>query len=212
MFKKVLLVSLSLFSLNTFAGLDVELELRHWVSQDNSVLSQDLDGDRNFFGSLSVENPIPLIPNVRYSYNGFETEQFEYTREDITFFYEIFDNDIIEVDLGFGLSRFSNGVYTPSGLGSEVDFEGYVPFVFGKQEFEIPMTDVKFFTDLMYTNINDSVYHDLTVGIGYEFEFVVVDVEFQAGYRTIEFELQDFDGISDEFSTDGFFLGLTVDF
>ena len=51
------------------------------------------------------EHPLPLFPNVEIRRSHSATQQFDNNRTDLTGYYQIFDNDWINLDVGLGAGR-----------------------------------------------------------------------------------------------------------
>jgi outer membrane protein len=199
------------FTASADVVLGADVELNYW-NQDSTFESTDQGSEASLFGSISFEHVIPLVPNIKYSFTSIDNDAFEYSKQDATLYYEILDNDIISVDLGVGVTHFGSGqIKALSGLPVN-DFEGVLPHIYAGAEIGIPMTGVTFYTDVSSTMINDSSVLDAAVGVRYDISLVAVEIGLQAGYKVVEFDMDDFDDLSFNMKTDGFYAGINLDF
>lgn len=201
------------FAASADVVLGADVELNYW-NQSSTIEPSiaDIDDEASLFGSVSFEHVIPLVPNVKYSFASIDNAAFEYSKQDATLYYEILDNDIVSVDLGVGVTHFGSGkIKALSGLPVD-DFEGVLPHIYAGAEIGIPMTGVTFYTDISSTMINDSSVLDAAVGVRYDISLVAVEIGLQAGYKVVEFDMDDFDDLHFNMKTDGFYAGINLDF
>ncbi|WED24518.1 TIGR04219 family outer membrane beta-barrel protein [Vibrio sp. JC009] len=206
-----LLVAASAFSVQADTLMGGDVEVNAW-QQDYTYAGND-DGDSTTYTfEASFEHPIPLIPNVKVAQSSVDANRFEYTKRDYTLYYEILDNSLVSVDVGAGATSLTDGKLTV--LGSEQDFEGYVPHLYGMAEVGIPATPISFFAKGTGIAYEDNEMMDLAAGVKYEIGLGLVGLELQLGYRTQTFKLEGFDDLSVDLDTEakGFYAGANLDF
>ncbi|TEW45750.1 TIGR04219 family outer membrane beta-barrel protein [Psychromonas algicola] len=161
----------------------------------------------------SLEHFIPLIPNPKISRSSVEGKYYEYTKTDATLYYEFFDNDLISIDAGVGLTQLTDGSVRDDTLG-DLDFSGVIPHLYAAAEVGIPFTP--FFVYAKGTGISyaDNEMLDASVGVKFSVPLVLINLEFQGGYRTQTFNLVGYDSlnIAVDAETSGLFAGVNIDF
>ena len=188
-----------------------EFEVNYWA-QSSTASSMgnivSLSDTENYALEATFEHPIPLLPNLKTAYSVVDNNLFSYNKTDITFFYEIFDNDLVSVDLGAGASVFSNS----SIVG--VEFSGVLPYIYVMAELGIPATPLFLYTKANILSIGSNTFMDYQAGLKYEIGLYALDFEVQAGYRQQDLNFKDFGDLAMEadMKTDGFFAGITLDF
>lgn len=208
--------------------------------------SQDFNFDDETFVSYyaAFEHPVPLVPNIKLKYTELElngsallTDTFSFkdsnyvvgsavnsasdlTHVDYIFYYEIFDNDLVSIDLGLNAKQFDgdivvNGKTQQNGdnVTEKVNFSGVVPLAYGRAEAGLPFTGLSVFFEGSFLAIDDSKVQDYQVGVAWEFiDSLAVDVAVKAGYRSIVLELDDVDDITTDIDASGPFAGIQVHF
>jgi outer membrane protein len=158
------------------------------------------------FASATIEHPVPLIPNFKLSLSEVNSDAYEYTKIDYTAYYEILDNDAISIDVGLGISQFEGGKYLSQ------SFSGATPHAYFDAEVALPFLNTTLYTDIHYLNYDGNQITDAIAGLRYDFNLVAVDLGLKAGYRVQSFDAKDFDDLSFDLKTDGYFVGLHADF
>ena len=193
---------------------------------------------------VALEHPIPLIPNIKIKRNELEVmgnttleSSFEFgdidfqvgskadtisdlSHNDYVLYYEIFDNDLVSIDLGFNIKDIDGtisvtGSENTSGqsITEEVDFSGYVPLGYAAAEVGLPMTDFSVFFEGSLLSIDDSKIQDFQVGVAWEvIDNMAVDVAVKLGYRSLLLELDDVDDVTTDLEVKGPFMGVQVHF
>ncbi|WP_166109629.1 TIGR04219 family outer membrane beta-barrel protein [Pseudoalteromonas sp. Z9A5] len=207
---------------------------------------QDFDFEDETFVSYyaALEHPVPLVPNIKlkytelelngdavigetFSFNGstFDTNRKVNTVSDLShidyiLYYEIFDNDLISIDLGLNAKQF-DGEITVKYDDDERDvsqvetknFSGFVPLAYGRAEAGLPFTGLSVFFEGSFLAIDDSKVQDYQVGVAWELiDNLAVDVAVKAGYRSMVLELDDVDDVTTDIDASGPFVGLQVHF
>ena len=190
---------------DTLLGTDLEVGV--WSPSYDSSLNGSISGDdTSVFASATIEHPVPLLPNFKLSLSEVNNDTYEYTKIDYTAFYEILDNDAISIDVGLGISQFEGGKYLSQ------SFSGATPHAYVDAELALPFLNSTLYTDIHFLNYDGNQITDAIAGLRYDFNLVAVDLGLKAGYRVQSFDAKDFDDLSFDITTDGYFVGLHADF
>ncbi len=200
--------------------------------------------DENFTSFyVALEHPVPLIPNMKFKHNeidisgtttldsGFSfggsdfqvntpaTTIGDFSHNDLILYYEIFDNDLFSIDLGFNVKDIDGNI---SVKGQTLDlvevsetqsFSGYVPLGYAAAEAGLPFTGFSVFFEGSLLAIDDSKIQDYQVGVAWEFvDNMAVDIAVKFGYRSLLLELDDVDDVTTDLEIQGPFAGLQVHF
>lgn len=212
--------------------------------KNNSAQNFNFKDDTFISYYAALEHPVPLIPNIKLKYteldlNGSalldDTFSFngsnyvvgtnvnsisELTHIDYILYYEIFDNDLLSIDLGLNVKQF-DGDITVSGVTQQgganitevVEFSGFVPLAYARTEVGLPFTGLSVFFEGSLLAIDDSKIQDYQMGIAWEFiDNLAIDVAVKAGYRSMTLELDDIDNINTNIDASGPFAGIAVHF
>ena len=218
--KKILLASL-ITSISCTASADFlfggDIEANVW--QQNQTFMGNTSGDLEdsqhaYTFEASIEHFIPLVPNPKIAISSIDGDDYKYTKRDFTLYYEFLDNDLISVDAGAGVTQLSDGSIRNTSTSSWENFDGYIPHLYAAVEIGIPATP--FFVYAKGTGISfaDNEMKDFSVGLQYSIPMYLMDIEIQGGYRSQEFNLVGYEGLDLDMDakTDGFFVGVNIDF
>ena len=205
---------------------------------------QDFNFEDETFTSYyaALEHPIPLVPNIKLKYtelelNGSATldDTFEFgdvafttgttastisdlSHIDYILYYEIFDNDLVSIDLGVNAKQFDGdivvtGISNGQATTETVDFSGFVPLVYGRAEVGLPLTGFSVFFEGSLLAIDDSKVQDYQAGIAWALlDNLAVDLDIKAGYRQMTLELDDIDDLYTNIDASGPFAGVQIHF
>jgi outer membrane protein len=212
--------------------------------QDNAAQNFNFEDETFVSYYAALEHPVPLVPNIKlryteleltgstrldqnFSFNGKDyvtqtniNSVSDFNHIDYTLYYEIFDNDLISIDLGVNAKQF-DGAVTVTGTTLQgdvnhtetVEFSGFVPLAYGRAEAGLPFTGLSVFFEGSFLAIDDSKLHDYQMGIAWEFiDNLAIDVAVKAGYRSMVIELDDVDDITTDIDASGPFAGIQVHF
>lgn len=179
---------------------------------------------QDIFFKAYLEHPFPLFPNIKLGYTTLshdgsssvedfswgdveivETENINSSLSldimDVTLYYEFLDN-WAEVDAGLTARYIKGdmGVSTNS-QHDAVDFSIWIPMLYGKARFNLPITDLS-----LQLEANAISYWDLTA---YDYELsarytLVMGIGIEAGYKSFHL---DSDGLVNRFNADMDFSG-----
>lgn len=187
---------------------------------------------------VALEHPIPILPNIKVRENELVTQgtvtltqdfmyngqgyaagstlgsSIDLSHTDFTLYYEIFDNDLLTVDLGVTAKKV-DGLLAVRDAQSEnrLQSDGWIPTGYAQVRVGIPATDLTIYGLANAVSVVDSSIRDVEAGIEYRLiENLAVDLNLQLGYRDITIELDDLDGIYSDLQFKGPYLGLEVHF
>ncbi|RUO75161.1 TIGR04219 family outer membrane beta-barrel protein [Idiomarina seosinensis] len=169
---------------------------------------------------VALEHPVPLLPNIKIRQNSLDVENpfgsndSSFDNTDYTLYYEIFDNDIVAIDVGLNGKQFDGtaGVQVGDTLLSR-DFSGVIPTAYGAARIGLPFTNWTVTGEAKAISFNDSELHDVQAAIEYRLiDNLAVDISISAGYRSMKVELDDVDNLYSDLNFDGPFLALDVHF
>lgn len=190
----------------------------------------------------ALEHPVPLVPNIKLKYtelemmgsttlnqsfnyggssfsaNGKATTRTDLSHVDYILYYEIFDNDLVSIDLGLNAKRFDGdvsvtGTVSGNSKTETLSFSGFVPLAYGRAEVGLPFTGLSVFAEGSLLAIDDSKIQDYQAGIKWEFvDNLAVDMALRVGYRSLVLELDDIDDLYTNIDASGPFAGLQLHF
>ncbi|MDM7861431.1 TIGR04219 family outer membrane beta-barrel protein [Alteromonas sp. ASW11-36] len=209
-------------------------------SDESNVTQFGFDSETNSSFYAALEHPIPLIPNLKvinttmdtsgntvltssFTFDGelftADTDVFtdvQLTTTDFILYYEIFDNDLVSIDLGVN-GKYVDGSLlvsdSASSLTAEQAFTGIVPMGYSRVAFGLPFTGLGVYAEGSYLSFDDNTVSDFQVALTYSFiESLALDMTLQVGYRDTTVELEDLDDIYTDLSFDGAFAGIEFHF
>ena len=221
---------------------DIHLKAYHWQTEysgeigqgENTASFDDLgfeDEDTSSF-SLTLRHSIPVIPNVKIQQttldtenSGTLTETFEFedlsfsasedvttnldlSHFDVTAFYSLFYLDIGITGRNFDTE--SSIVGSTSGSATAT-LDGWLPMFYLGVHADLPFTGLYVDANLNTVSYDGNGLQDLSAALGYKLGNIF-PLTAEAGYRKMSLELEDLDGIEGDFTIDGWFLSLGLDF
>ncbi|MCL1074808.1 TIGR04219 family outer membrane beta-barrel protein [Shewanella dokdonensis] len=182
---------------------------------------------------LAIEHPIPFLPNLKIRENHLEEDGtladadmsfsgIHYTGEtytnvdlgntDFIGYYELLDNDILSLDVGAAYKKFDGSIRVYQGSKSAtLELSKGVFMGYANAELGLPGSGLFAYADIL-TGIDESSVYDYQLGLGWQFDGIALDTRIHAGYRTFNFDVNDFDGASADMKFDGVFAGVEVVF
>lgn len=196
------------------------------------------DDEQQGSAYIAFEHPIPLFPNVKVRQNDLVTDGSQVLSEDFsfvgtsfaantlvnytadlshtdyTFYYELFDNDLVSFDLGVTAKRVDGSIEVRGQQALQgQSTDGWIPTLYSQVRVGIPATDLTLYGLANAVSIEDSKVEDYEVGVEYRaVENLAVDVNLQLGYRVFNVELDDLDGIYSNLEYKGPYLGIELHF
>ena len=173
---------------------------------------------------LTLEHPIPLLPNIRYQnidldssgfssssgffyegqpYVGPVTSTFDLSHDDIVLYYEILDN-WINLDIGLDVKIFDGEVALSSGSSSTtVPIDETIPLLYLSARFDLPFSGFYIGADFSGADISDNSLEDISIVLGYESNS---GLGFEGGYKKFSLELNDVTDVNADLEYDGIYL------
>ena len=175
--------------------------------------------------SLSIEHPVPGLPNVRYqgynlnsssssnlanpitfegtAYNGNINSTLDLSHNDIVLYYELLDN-WVNLDLGLDLKFFDGKVAISDNTNtSTVDVDETIPMLYLSARFDLPLNGMYIGANIQQLSLGDSSAEDSTLLIGYESKS---GLGIEGGIKTFSLELEDANNLDTNLEYDGIFL------
>lgn len=178
-----------------------------------------LDDESNNFYAVTLEHPIPILPNIRLSRTEVEvkettdindsftfegvtyplsdrvTTDADLSHTDATLYYEVLDN-WVSLDIGLNFRQFDEGIIITSQSSgtAELDVDGVLPMIYAAVKFDLPISGLYISADASGISYKDSSIMDYKVNIGYESS---IGLGIEGGLRTFDIDYEDEDD-SDE--------------
>ncbi|GIU01230.1 outer membrane protein [Sulfurovum sp. TSL6] len=178
--------------------------------------------EQDIFLKAYLEHPLPVIPNIKLgyttlshegsssvdnftwgdtTYNGTIASSLSLDMTDVTLYYEFLDN-WAETDAGLTLRYISGDMDVHSVEGSNVaDFSTWVPMLYGKVRFTLPVTDLSFQLEANAISYWDITAYDYELSARYT---LAMGVGLEAGYKAFHL---DSDDLINRFNADMDFSG-----
>lgn len=215
-------------------------------AQDGNLQSFNFEDETFTSYYAALEHPVPLVPNIKLKYTELELNGSTILDDDRSFsfggsdyvvgtqvgtvsdlshvdyilYYEIFDNDLVSIDLGVNAKQFDGDIVVTGtsqdggpNTTERVDFSGFVPLVYGRAEVGLPFTGLSVFFEGSLLAIDDSKVQDYQAGIAYALlDNLAIDLDVKAGYRSMTLELDDIDDIYTDLDASCPFAGIQIHF
>lgn len=194
-------------------------------------LSDDLDIDDPSQSSLvlSLEHPVPFLPNIRYqsidldsdgssalsaditfegeTYTAGETVRstFDLSHDDIVLYYEVLDN-WVNLDIGLDLKKFDGEVSMVGSTNtttSSIKVDETLPLLYLSARFDLPFSGFYVGADISSFSIDDSSADDITIKLGYESGS---GLGIEGGVKTFSLDLDDADDLDTDIEYDGAYV------
>ena len=165
--------------------------------------------EQDIFFKAYLEHPLPVIPNIKLgytilshegsssvgnftwgdtTYNGTIDSSLSLDMTDVTLYYEFLDN-WAETDAGLTLRYISGDMDVHNSLGSDVaDFSTWVPMLYGKVRFTLPVTDLSFQLEANAISYWDITAYDYELSARYT---LALGVGLEAGYKAFHLDSDD---------------------
>ncbi|MBO9489721.1 TIGR04219 family outer membrane beta-barrel protein [Endozoicomonas sp. G2_1] len=223
---------------------DVEAE-GNFGENPNNLVDFNLEDEKQGSYFIAFEHPVPFIPNVKVASTTLDTigatqltQSFDFGGQnfttnlnadavfdlsyiDYTFYYELFDNDVLSVDFGLtgrdvdgDVSVTATTTATPPvTLTGREELSQIIPMLYLATNVGIPGTDWNVFAEGNFLSFDDHTLYDYQAGISYELvDNLAVDVNLTLGYRAVKLELDDLDDLYSNIDFKGVFAGFVMHF
>lgn len=203
-------------------------------SSNNADLKDDLnlESDQEGYFYAIVEHPVPLIPNVKVMRTGLSSSgsgtinaSFDYGGDtyttgqpidselvldhtDVTVFWQLLDN-IVSFDFGLTAKMVdAETTLTSGGTTTHNSFDGTVPMGYLAVG-ATPWPGVDLRLEGSTLSVGDNSLTDYTAKVSYTTNYMF---GVEAGYRSLELELDDLDSVYSNMKFEGPFAGLYLHF
>lgn len=199
------------------------------------ALGHDKEPSMVFWANF--EHPIPILPNVRFMSSKISSDatstralsfrlgginvevsdevatSIDLTHVDGTLYYEVLDN-WLTLDLGITARHYSGYVQVSSDLiGNPIgELEGVLPMFYMNARVDLPFTGWHLGAQGNVVRADGDGVQDFLGLIGYEMDFVAVDVGVNLGYRIMSLQVADFDDLYADADVHGVFAELQLHF
>jgi outer membrane protein len=147
---------------------------------------------------------------------------FDVSYVDYTLYYELFDNDLLSFDFGITARDFDGDVTvstqaaTSAGVVAQSDtiaVTDIVPMLYVATTVGLPLTGLNLYAQGNFLSFDDHTLYDYEIGVSYELvDNFVIDVNLNAGYRSVKLDLEDLNNLYTNIEFDGAFVGTTIHF
>lgn len=160
------------------------------------------------------------LGDYTFNANANTVTELDLTHSDFTFYYEFLDN-WVTLDLGLtarqldGYAKADGTVTTEDGTeqrSESVDLSGFVPMVYGRAQFDLPLTGFHAGGAINAIGYDGDNFTDYDVYIGYTLDSIALDVGVDIGYRNMSLNVDDNEDLSADVSVDGVYGALTLHF
>lgn len=206
------------------------------VADAQFTFSQDEKSNSELF--FTFEHALPLIPNVKYltsdlsvagqqllsqtyilggqTYSVASTlsADYQYDYTDYSLYYELFDNQALELDLGVTLKDI-DATYTVANVNDATETSnrsasGFEPYFYTAAKVKLPLLNLGFSSHM---NIQDGSNYDFEFAIQYQLgDMNVLQPYLQLGWKKQEVDFEDFDSLYFKHSWDAVFAGVVLEF
>lgn len=185
--------------------------------------------DETFQGYISLEHPIPIIPNILIqrtiidanatgdlsgksfdgtTFPGVVNSTIDLSHTDATLYYEVLDN-WVSLDIGFSARVFEQGLEIKDDSQQvSLDIDQVIPMLYSAVKFELPITGLYVGADGNGVAFNDDKLIDVKANIGWESS---LGLGVEAGYRYFDIKYED-DEEQAKMKIDGPYAGLFFHF
>jgi len=165
--------------------------------------------EQDIFLKAYLEHPLPVIPNIKLgyttlshegsssvgnftwgdtTYNGTIDSSLSLDMTDVTLYYEFLDN-WAETDAGLTLRYISGDMDVQSSVNRDVaDFSTWVPMLYGKVRFTLPVTDLSFQLEANAISYWDITAYDYELSARYT---LALGLGLEAGYKAFHLDSDD---------------------
>jgi len=172
---------------------------------------------------LTLEHPIPLLPNIRFQnidldssgfnqnanftyqgqpYTGPVTSTFDLSHNDIVLYYEILDN-WINLDIGLDVKVFDGEVALSGSSSTMVPIDETIPLLYLSARFDLPFSGFYIGADLNGASAGDNSIEDSSIMLGFESDS---GLGFEGGIKKFSLELNDVTDVNTNLEYDGIYL------
>ena len=188
----------------------------------------DLGSTGNFEVAVTLEHPVPVIPNIRLKYTNIDQTEdgvlpvggfdgvsagnvetsLDLSHVDLILYYEILDN-WVSVDVGLDIKVFDGELEVSDGTNpSSTDVDEILPLIYASVELELPLTDLSFGAELSVLPFSDDAIYDGKIRFRQGFSLAFVEL----GYRQMGIKFDDISNTDIDVDFGGVYLSTGLDF
>jgi len=194
-----------------------------------------LKDDKQTFGYVVLEHPIPLLPNIRisktnlstsgtgsitvsksfggvtYSTSDTLTTSLVLNQTDLALYYEILDNDIVGFDLGLNLKKISGSADVTGSVSGKTSapIDVTVPMLYAGLQIGLPLTGLSIGADGSFISYSGNSMTDVTAYLRYTSDYFI---GLEAGVRKINLTLDNIKDTSGKLDFNGPYISLFMQF
>ncbi len=196
--------------------------------EDTLGLSTESEG----FFWISIEHPIPFLPNIKLqqtvlssegketvtqniefadrTYTGQLDSSISLNQTDVILYYEFLDN-VVSLDGGLNIKKIDVEfkLSSPSVLEESVSETLYLPMLYVAGRIDLPLTGLYLGGSGSLLAIQGSSFSDYLLNVGYESS---IGLGVEGGYRMLSVKIDEVRDINADFKFDGAYLGLFYHF
>lgn len=175
-----------------------------------------LNESNNNFYYVALEHGVPILPNIKlqrtdiasrqtavisqtftlndvtFTVDSEVTSDFDLSHTDATLYYEVLDN-WLNLDLGLTLRKFNGYARAASNSQAEsVDLDHTIPLIYGKAQFNLPLTGFAMGGAINAVNYKDNRITDYNAYVSYTFDSAL-DIGAEVGYRSLDLRVDETD-------------------
>lgn len=195
----------------------------------NAIEKIDKNSDNSNSLFVALEHGVPFLPNIKLRHTNFEINNFvdtsltciqiipgvcfpdtdiDLSHTDITLYYELLDN-WVNLDLGLSAIYFSGKVGFNTNLIEDKNFSEFIPALYGKAMFELPVTDLSLSLTGNLAQFSDNTISDFELALQYKLS---VGFSVEGGVRQQIVDFKNSRGIDINSDATGIFAGLNFHF
>lgn len=177
---------------------------------------------------VAFEHSIPFLPNLKLQQTELETNgnsqgidfdfdnqnfstsiisEIDLSHTDATFYWELLDN-YISIDLGLTARWFDGDVKirdTGSNSSANEKLDAVIPLLYTEVRVDLPLNGLYASVSGNFLGAGDNSFLDYQATVGYESDF---RFGVEAGFRSLDLDLDDVDDVEADITVDGAFIGL----
>ena len=189
-------------------------------------------GEQDIFLKGYLEQPFPIVPNVKIGYTtlshdgsndvvdftwgdigpftGTIDNSLSLDITDVTLYYELLDN-WVEVDTGLTARYITGDMGVSTNTDNDVvDFSTWIPMLYGKARFNLPVTDISFQVEANAISYWDITAYDYELSARYT---LAMGIGLEAGYKSFHIDSDDLvDGLNADIDFSGPYAAAIWDF
>ncbi len=165
--------------------------------------------------SITLENDIVLLPQVRFRYTTLDSDYLAFDKYDLTFYYRVLKRDLMHFNAGASLMNLSDTKYRNAANNQRSDFDKTTMTWFLAADLNVPNTPVDIVGEVNFADQNGFKSTDFIAALEYRMPTVGHELALRGGYRVIDLQSEKFASstLGDPYVfVDGWFVGMRYQF